>query len=229
MATHLDLEEQEQMAQLRALWNKYGSLATWVLALSLAAVAAFNGWNWWQREQGAKAAGLFDELESAVQAKDLEKTQRAFADLKSRFPSATYSLQGGLLAAQLQLEKGKADDAAASLSWVADKGHDAAYQSMAGLRLAAVRMDQKKWAEALQALDQVKEVEFEALREDRRGDIHAAQGQFEPAVAAYRKAYSAMDGQVDYRRLVEAKLTALGAAPEKPAAQPAAPASGARS
>ena len=31
MATHLDLEEQEQLDQLKAFWNQYGNLISGVL------------------------------------------------------------------------------------------------------------------------------------------------------------------------------------------------------
>ncbi len=37
---HLDLEEQEQMAQLKAFWNQYGNLLTWALALVLVLAGA---------------------------------------------------------------------------------------------------------------------------------------------------------------------------------------------
>jgi hypothetical protein len=40
------------------------------------------------------------------------------------------------------------------------------------------------------------------------------QGKQDEAKVAYKKSFDAMDGKVEYRRLVEAKLTALGAAPE---------------
>jgi predicted negative regulator of RcsB-dependent stress response len=50
MATHLDLEEQEQLDQLKAFWNRYGNLLTWVLIAVLAVVAGWNGWNYWQRK-----------------------------------------------------------------------------------------------------------------------------------------------------------------------------------
>jgi predicted negative regulator of RcsB-dependent stress response len=45
---------------------------------------------------------------------------------------------------------------------------------------------------------------------DRRGDVLMAQGKKDEARAAYQAAYKAMDEKLDYRRLVEAKLTALG-------------------
>ena len=50
MATHLDLEEQEQLDQLKAFWKQYGNLITWLLVLVLGGYAAWNGWNLYQRD-----------------------------------------------------------------------------------------------------------------------------------------------------------------------------------
>ena len=47
-----------------------------------------------------------------------------------------------------------------------------------------------------------------------------AQGKTDEARTAYQAAYKAMDDKIDYRRLVEVKLTAL-AAPPAPAASAA--------
>ena len=63
---------------------------------------------------------------------------------------------------------------------------------------------------------------------DRRGDILMAQGKPELARPAYQAALEGLGEKVDYRRLVEAKLTALGVPPTAAsAASAAAPASGA--
>ena len=75
-------------------------------------------------------------------------------------------------------------------------------------------LDQKKYDDALKVLDAVTAKEFEALASDRRGDVLLAQGKVEDAKAAFNKAWQAMDPKIDYRRLIDAKLTALGAAPE---------------
>ena len=64
MATHLDLEEQEQLDQLKAFWKQYGNLITWVLIVALGGYAGWNGWNWWQREQAVKAGAMYDELDA---------------------------------------------------------------------------------------------------------------------------------------------------------------------
>ena len=53
--------------------------------------------------------------------------------------------------------------------------------------------------------------EFAALTADRRGDVLMAMGRRDDALAAYRSAYQGIDDKTDYRRVVEAKLAALGA------------------
>ncbi len=218
MATHLDLEEQEQLDQLKAFWKQYGNLVTWVLILVLGGYAAWNGWNLYQRDQGAKAGSLYDELDRAAQEGDSERATRIFADMKERYPRATFTQQAGLVAARVAAEKGQYDAATASLAWVADKAGESEYRSIARLRLAGLLLDTKKYEEALKQLDAIDGPEFAALAADRRGDILLTQGKNAEAQAAYLKAWNAMDPKVDYRRLVEAKLNLLGVQPAASAA-----------
>lgn len=211
MATHLDFEEQEQLDQLKAFWQKYGTLIVWTLVLVL---AAFGGWNLWQnhrRDEAVKAGVLYDELDKAAQAGDIEKVGRVFADMKARFAQTAYAQQSGLLTAKLQFEKGQVDPAVATLNWVATSAVDDAYKSLARLRLAGVLFDQKKYDEALKQLEPVMATqEFAALASDRRGDVLSALGKVAEARAAYQQAVTAMDPALEYRSLVDAKLTALG-------------------
>ena len=219
MATHLDLEEQEQLDQLKAFWKQYGNLITWLLVLLLGGYAAWNGWNLYQRDQGQKAGSLYDELDRAVQAGDSERATRIFADMKERYPRTTFTHQAGLLAARVASEKGQYDAATASLTWVADKAGDDEYRAIAHLRLAGLLLDTKKYEEALKQVDAVTGgPEFVALANDRRGDILLTQGKSAEAQAAYLKAWTAMDAKLDYRRVVEAKLNLLGVQPAPPAA-----------
>lgn len=213
MATHLDLEEQEQLDQLKAFWRRYGNLVTWALIAVLGAFAAWNGWNLWQRDQASKASAMFDQLDKAAQAGDVDQASRVFADMKERYPRTAFTEQGGLVAAKLQADKGKADEAVTSLGWVAANATEAEYQSIARLRAAGVLLDQKKYDDALKQLDAATAPDFSALVADRRGDVLLAQGKKDEAKAAYAKAWQTMDTKVDYRRLIDAKLTALGAAP----------------
>ncbi len=222
MATQLDLQEQEQLDALKAFWNKQGNLITWALVLALGAFAAWNGWNYWQREQGLKAGAMFEDLDRAVAAGDVEKTTRVFADMKERYAGTAFAQQGGLAAAKLQAAKGQADAAKASLAWVAEKGTEEEVRTIARLRLAALQADTQQLDEALKTLDAAKAEGFEALVADRRGDILMLQGKKDAARTAYQAAYKTMGEKVDYRRLIEAKLTAMGAAPDAAATSSAA-------
>ena len=214
MARHLDLEEQEQLDEIKHFWKQYGNLVTWVLILGLGAIAAFNGWNYWQRTQAMQASVLYDEVERAGEAGDAERVERAFTDVREKYGSTTYAQQAGLLAARVLLDKGKADPARAALAWVAENGKDPGYQAIARLRLAGVLADAKQYDDALKQLAAEMPAQFEPLVADRRGDIYQLQGKKAEAKAEYSKAWQGLDEHSEYRRLVEVKLGALGVDPQ---------------
>ena len=222
MATQLDLQEQEQLDALKSFWNKQGNLVTAVLVLVLGAFAAWNGWQYWQRDQAVKAGAMYDELERASTAADAERAGRIFNDLKERFPRTAFAQQAALLVAKTQFDKGQLDAAAASLQWLTQSGTDDELRTVAQLRLAGLHAQAKRYDEALKALDGATAAGFEGLVADRRGDVFILQGKKAEAVTAYQAAYKVLGEKLDYRRLVDAKLTALGVPPAEPAKTTAA-------
>jgi len=225
MAKPLDLEEQEQLAEIRHFWKQYGDLITWALIAVLGAFAAWNGYQYWQRNQAAQAAVMYDEVERAVQSGDPARIDRALADMKDRFSSTTYAQQAGLLAARAYYDKGNVDASRAALSWVAGKASDEGYQAIAKLRLAGLLLEKKAYDAALQQLSGSFPKEFAALAADRRGDILVAQGKKSEARVEYERAYKGLDERAEYRRLVEVKLNALGVDPAAGQGKPSIPAS----
>ena len=213
MAKHLDLEEQEQLDELKHFWKRYGDLITWVLIAVFGAVAAWNGYQYWQNKQSAQAAVLYEEVERATQAADMARLDRSLADMKDRFGATLYAQQAGLLAAKTYYEKGNTDAARAALTWVSEKASDEGYKAIAKLRLAGLLLEAKLFPEAAQALSGSFPKEFAALAADRLGDVYAAQGKKNEARAEYQKAYQGLDERAEYRRLVEVKLNALGVDP----------------
>ncbi|MGH8820873.1 MAG: YfgM family protein [Rhodoferax sp.] len=214
MATPLDLQEQEQLDELKHFWKKYGDLITWTLLLAFGALAAWNGYQYWQRGQAAKASVLYDEVESAAKSGDMSMLERSFNDMKDRYGRTTYAQQSGLLVAKVMDAKGNVDGAKAALAWVAEKASDKGYQAVAKLRLAAVLMEAKQYDEARKQLAGAFPAQFAPLVADRLGDIDVLQGKKAEAVTQYRKAYEGLDPQLQYRRMVEVKLNALGVDPQ---------------
>lgn len=222
MASHLDLEEQEQLDDLKHFWNRYGNLITSLMLVGALAMAGWQGWQWWQRDQASKASGMYDELERAAQAGEIDKVNRVASELTDRYGRTAYAEQGALLAARLQHDKNQGEAARKSLTWVVDHAAHAEYQAIGRLRLAGLLLDDKKPDEALKVLEGSLPESFRALAADRRGDALAQQGKTADAIQAYQNAWTLMAADLEYRRIVGAKLTALGAAPADEAA-PAAP------
>ena len=214
MASHLDLEEQEQLDELKHFWQRWGDLITWVLIAVLATYAAWMGWQSWSTKQAAQSATMYDTVERAAQSGDMAMLDRSVADIKDKFASTTYAHQAVLLAARVYQDKERSADAKAQLSWVIDKAGDPGYQALARLRLAALLIEDKAFDEARQQLSAKVPASFEPLMADRLGDIDMLQNKPAEAVLQYQKAWKGFEPNAEYRRLVAVKLAALGADPE---------------
>lgn len=213
MANPLDLEEQEQLDQLKHFWKQYGNAITWILIVVLSAFASWNFYKYRERSQAAEAALLFDEIERTARSADAGQLERAFSDMKDRYPNTVYAQQAGLLVANQQYERGNIDGAKLALTWVAEKSSDPGFQSIAKLRLAGVLAEAKDYLGALNLLGGSFPPAFEALAADRRGDVLLLQGKKSEAVSEFNKAFKLFDERSDYRRLVEVKLNSLGVDP----------------
>lgn len=214
MATPLDLEEQEQLDQIKHFWKTWGNLISWVLIAILGSYAAWNGYQYWERSQAAKASALYDEVERAVSSGDVSRVERSLADMKDKFGSTQFAQQSALLAAKTLQAQGKTDAARDALSWVANGASDKAYRDIARMRLAALHLDAKAYDEALKQLGGEFTPAMMGLAADLRGDVLQAKGQNAEAIAAYQQAWQKLADTPDYRRLVQAKLNALGIDPD---------------
>ncbi len=215
MANQLDLEEQEQLDQIKHFWKQYGNQITWLLIVVLASFASWNAYQYWQRSQASQASAMYDEVERTLRANDMAKLDRAFADMKDKYGSTAYAQQAGLLVAKSYYDAGKIDSAKAALTWVAENSGDDGYHAIARLRLAAVLLEAKAYDEALKQLAGSFPTDFQALVADRKGDIFQLKGEKAQALVEYNKAYKALDERTEYRRVVEIKLNALGVDPRE--------------
>jgi len=216
MATNLDLEEQEQLDQLKHFWAQWGNAISTVMAVLALAYLGYTGWNYWQRQQASQATVLFDTVERAQRSADLALMERAVSDIKDKFGSTVYASQSGLLLAQMLHEKERVDDAQTQLQWVVEHGSDAGYQAVARLRLSAILIDKKQNEAARQLLTASLPSAYQALVQDRLGDLAMLEGKKSDAIGLYQNAWKAMDERAEYRRLLEIKLAALGVAPKAP-------------
>ncbi len=210
MANHLDLEEQEQLDQLKHFWATWGTLITSVLTAVMLALVAWNGYQFWQARQASQASALSDAVEAAAVRKDSARLEQAFGDMRAKHGGTTQASQAALLVAKVEEEAGRLDAAKEALTWLAANGSDEGYKSVARLRLASVLMAQGSNDEALVQLSAGFAPEFAAVVADRKGDVLTVLGKREEAIAQYQLAYKGFEPSMEYRRLVEVKLNALG-------------------
>lgn len=207
-----DIDEQEQLESLKAWWAKYGNFIFAVATIVLLAAAAWNGWQWYQRNQAGHALGQFEALEKAVEANDMARVKDAAGTILEQYPRTGYAPRAALLAAQAYEKAGDDRSARAQLQWVVDRSGDEALAAVARLRLAGLLLDEKNYDEALSVLDNRPPASFAALYADRRGDVLAGQGKSDEARKAYEEALAKLDPATELRSSIQLKLDALGGA-----------------
>ena len=206
----LDLEEQEQLDALKQFWKQYGTLIITLVFLALATFAGVKGWNYYQRGQSERASVLFGKLEEAVRKNDVAQTGSLGAEIVDKYGSTAYGPMAALLLAKTSHDNGDSAAAATRLLWAIDKARDDETAALARLRLAGIRLDEKKYDEALALLDAKHGQAFAPLYADLRGDVLAAQGKPAEARAAYKRALEKGLPNSNYRNVVQIKLDALG-------------------
>jgi len=208
-----DLEEQEQIDALKAWWAKYGNLILGVLIVIMLAVASWQAWNWYQRNQASQAAGYFEALQNAARQGNAAQVGSASQALKKDFSGTAYAPRGALLAAQAFLASGDAERARAELEWVISEHADDPLAPVARVRLAGILIDLKQFDAALNAVGEPAPAGFEGLYADRRGDVLHAQGKKDEARSAWQQALEAFGGRnASLRSVVQLKIDALGGA-----------------
>jgi len=208
----LDLEEQEQLDALKQFWKQYGTLIITLAIVALATFAGVRGWKYYQRGQAEQASALFGKFDEAVRKNDVAQIGSLGAELIDKYGSTAYGPMAALLLAKTNHESGDAAAAAKRLQWAIDKARDDETAALARLRLAGIRLDEKKHDEALALLDAKHPAAFAALYADLRGDVLAAQGKPAEARAAYKLALDKSLPSSNYRNVVQIKLDALGSA-----------------
>jgi predicted negative regulator of RcsB-dependent stress response len=207
-----DLEEQEQLATLKAWWSKYGDFVTWIVVIALAAYAGWNGWNYYQHNQSVQASQLHDELQKAVTAKDNLKVQRAASDMEAKFAGTAYAQMGALSAAKSAFDANDLPTAKSQLQWVVTNGINDEYKALAKIRMAGILLDEKAYDEGLKLLSGDFPAQFASLVADRKGDFLVAQSKIAEARTAYQLALDKADEKDPGRQLIQLKLDAIGGA-----------------
>jgi len=207
MAGSYDFEEQERIAELKAWWEDNRWFVFGAIVAAVLAFVGFRGWQYWTASQADDAAAMY------VAATKAAAPERAAAvdALVAKHPGSYYASEGQLVVAKERFDAADLAGAEKRLEWVMERGVEE-HRGIARMRLAAVMLEQKKYADALKVLDGNKDEAFVALAADVRGDIMLAQGRLDEARAAYKMASEKADPRNPVKMIADTKLNALGGA-----------------
>lgn len=205
-----DLEEQEQLAELKAWWKQHGNLVFGTIAAVLLLFAAWNGWRWYQRAQALEAAALYENLQQAARMSDGKAVRDAAGGILEKYAGTAYAPLAALVSAKVNYQAGDLKTARAQLQWALDNARQEEVRAIARLRLATVLMDDNAYDEAMKMVEAKPAEGFEALFASMRGDILSAQGKRAEARTAYKAAVEKATDAA-FRETLRLKLDALGA------------------
>jgi len=204
-----DLEEQEQLAELKAWWKQYANLVLGTVVAVLLAFAAWNGWRWYQRTQALEAAALYGNLQAAARMSDGKAVRDAAGSILEKYAGTAYASLAALVSAKANYQAGDLKTARAQLQWAVDNARQEEMRAIARLRLATVLMDDNAYDEALKMVEAKPAEGFDALFFSMQGDILSAQKKRAEARTAYKAAVDKTTNAA-FRETLRLKLDAIG-------------------
>ncbi|MSQ19518.1 MAG: tetratricopeptide repeat protein [Betaproteobacteria bacterium] len=209
----LDLEEQEQLAEFKAWWQKFGNLVLTAITAVALVYAGTVGWQWYQRSQAGQASALYDALQKAAAEKDTKQVRDTTGAILEQFPRTIFAPLAAMISAKVHFDSGDLKTARAQLQWVIDRAPEPALQSIVKLRLAHVLVDDEATDEAIKLLDNAPAGEFASQFAALKGDILVVKGRQTEARAAYQTAIDKTDAKNSAQKeRLQSKLDALGGA-----------------
>ncbi|NDA02951.1 MAG: hypothetical protein EBY97_05830, partial [Burkholderiaceae bacterium] len=187
----LDLEEQENLANLKSFWARYGNYIIGVITVALLVYSGMSAWKWYQRDQAADAGKLYETLINSISKNEKDKTYLAAEDLQKKYGGTSYAAMGSLVAAKVAMDSNDASKAQSYLKWTANQASDDSFRALAQLRLLGILIDQGTEASLKEADQLLKEKAvkgFEPLWIERRGDWYLVQTKIPEARTEYLKA-----------------------------------------
>jgi predicted negative regulator of RcsB-dependent stress response len=211
---HFNLEEQEQLADFKAWWKRYGN---WLLAIILVLAVSYisyAGYGWWNKKSSLGASKVYELVLTGAQKQDIPLILKATADLQDQFQSTSYAGMASLVAAQVTNAAGDLANSEKNLRWAVDKAKFDSHQDIARARLVSLLIDQDKFDEARKVAAASVSKPFEPLILERRGDVELAQQKNTEARKFYQQAWDLLlknvDASDESKRLLKVKLDAVG-------------------
>lgn len=205
----LDLEEQEQLDEIKSWWNKNGKIITTAVTALIVVYAVFQAWQYYQHSQAQTASGLYQAL-LMTETSDLDAIQKKSAVIMDDYAGTPYAGRAALFVAKANYAAKEVKSAKTQLAWAAEHAKESSISAMANFELANILVEEAQLDAAMKLLDEKHDPGFDGLYWDLKGDILVKQGKTDNAKSAYERALTKLEPMGKYRIFTQQKLDALG-------------------
>lgn len=203
----LDLQDQEELENAKRAWQQWGR---WLFLLVFAVSAVYFGNSYWQQRKTAHAENAAEILNMQYLPKhaagDRAGALTALQTLQNGYAGTAAAAQATLTTAHTAFSEKNYGEAEKHLVWLNAQKNPPLIRALAAERLAVVYLQQKKYDDALAALNIKTEPELTARLEETKGDIYLAQGKKDEAGKAFQAALDSLPQNSAAREFIEAKM-----------------------
>lgn len=216
----VEIYDAHEQGEIVKKWlQQNGSAIVMGLVLAFGGLFGFKQWQNWQDTKGQKSFSEFEVMNERLSEGQLDTAMDNFQVLQEDYAKTPYASLAALQMGRARLESKQPELAINHYRFVMEKGQPAGLRVVARDRLARLLLDQGKAEEALTTINGETNLSgYESRYAETRGDILAALGKKDEAIAAYQEALDTLEEGLGDRALLVLKLESLGVAEASEAA-----------
>ena len=206
----IHVAEDDDTQKLRAWWKKNGMGMVAGVAIGVAGVGGFKGWQVYTENRSLSASDVFQEMLAYDESGAVEQAQDRAQMLAKDYRSTPYVDMAYLMIAKLAIKNNELSNAMEALTHVMTKSNDPAMRQLARLRLARVTLLAGDLVRAQELVTTDDVGGFESEYPEVLGDILVAQHKYSDAAEAYDRALQALAPASSSRALLTSKRNYAG-------------------
>ena len=206
----IHVAEDDDTQKLRAWWKKNGMGMVAGVAIGVAGVGGFKGWQVYTENRALSASDVFQEMLAYDESGAVEQAQDRAQMLAKDYRSTPYVDMAYLMIAKLAIKNNELSNAMEALTHVMTKSNDSAMRQLARLRLARVTLLAGDLVRAQELVTTDDVGGFESEYPEVLGDILVAQHKYSDAAEAYDRALQALAPASSSRALLTSKRNYAG-------------------
>lgn len=205
-----DLEQQEQLAALKAFWATNRKWITSILIILVIVSVTTTGWKFYTENRQLQASKLLSSVQEAVEEQKIDDAILITNELAKKYSSYPQRGLAGLVLSKALVFDDRQEEAEKQLRSLVNIDSDVSW--VARVRLAGLLLDMNKPVEALDILPEKIPPIWTGIVSDRRGDVLMALGKKAEARSAWVRAlevYSSDRAEGVARNMIMMKLATI--------------------